>query len=505
MDTLYDLKSIRVIEQKALSQLPSGTLMERAGLVAYQYLSRLLANASDKKRILVLAGPGNNGGDALELAVHLANDSHQVHAFLVSGPQEAKSVDSKAARQKAIKSNIVWENALTPRETVLSLQSRQWDMIIDGMFGIGLNVPLKGIPRELTQWINTLSCPVIALDIPSGLNADTGTFIDGDNLAVKATHTITFLANKPGLYTANGRDYAGYVTFDTLGVDSSSYEGKSMILNSPSYFAHHFKKREHNSHKGTYGRLAIVGGDDGYLGALLLASRAALLSGTGLTYGVCIQEGIPVDFVYPEIMIRQAHHFNQTCDAYVVGPGLGPSSIAKRYLTQYLSLPLPLVLDADALNIIALDESVSDLICDRRGPTIMTPHPLEAARLLKTSVENIQANRIEQALSLSKQFNAIVSLKGSGTIIASPDNTVIVNPTGNPALATAGTGDVLAGLIGSFIVQGINPLIATAAANWFHGQAADDASKNLGAIGFTAGEIAPRVRSLINQIVYSSK
>lgn len=263
-------------------------------------------------------------------------------------------------------------------------------------------------------------------------------------------------------------------------------------------------QRKVDAHKGSHGSLVILGGQDGMLGALLLATRTALLCGTGRVYACAIANSFPpsVDILYPEVMYR---HFDKlpeltnAVDAYAIGPGLGQSAQAIACIEFALQQPIPLLLDADALNLLATHASLADAIQLRKAPTIITPHPGEASRLLKTDIAHIQNNRIASALALAKQVRGICVLKGAESICADADGHYWINPTGNPGLASAGTGDVLSGLIGSLLAQGMPPIEAVKLGVYVHGAAADAlVASGTGPIGLTASEVALKARQLLN-------
>lgn len=502
MNALYSIEDVRTVEKAALADLPIGTLMQRAGREAAKVaMSLLLPAQTPQKPVLVLAGPGNNGGDALEMAALLATAGIPVSVLLVSN-RKKQSEEAKMARQKAIKSPVHWEDALSLQTTFKSIREREWALVVDGMFGIGLKEALTGNRRKLAEIVNTFQCPVLALDVPSGLNADTGNVVGNDSVAVRATHTVTFIADKPGLHTAKGRDYAGNVYVADLDIDQRFFPAVRCWLNTPKLFGAYLKPRLHDSHKGSYGRLAVLGGADGMGGAPVLACRAALASGIGLCYAVYLKNPPVYDPVSPEIMFRAVHQFDFPTDVVVIGPGLGKSPVARDELNRLLKTDQPLVLDADALNILAENPAWHSALHERDAPCVITPHPLEAARLLDTTVLSVQSDRVKAALELAKKYHAVTVLKGSGTVIGSPDGNSVINPTGNPALATAGTGDVLSGLTGSLMGQGWPAWEASLAAVWLHGKAADKLEKERnGNVGMTAGEIASQVRLLINGLI----
>lgn len=507
---LYSIAEIRRIEQAALAELPSGTLMRRAGQAAAAAALILLQPVPPGAPVLILVGPGDNGGDALEVAAQLAQTGFAVTALV--GGSMPSSTDAQQALQRARNSAVVFKDSAFLSE----VPSIKWTLIVDGLFGIGLTRPIAGIYRNLIDSINHISrrnhlnCPVLALDIPSGLDADTGNIIgglanaDSDNagVAVNAQQTITFIADKPGLHTCDGRDYAGTVTVATLEINAQYVEHNpaSMHLATVSEFSRALQLRRHNSHKGSNGDVVIVGGAAGMHGAPLLCGRAAIQSGAGRVIAGFIGATPAFDSAQPELMCRSVEQCSFT-STMVIGPGLGNSDAALAALHQALHSEARLVLDADALNLIAADPALQRTLALRTATAIMTPHPLEAARLLDISSAEIQADRIGAARRLAHTYHAIIVLKGSGSIIADAQNNIVINPTGNPGLATAGTGDVLAGIIGALLAQGWPEWEAAIAAVWLHGDAADAlVAAGQGPIGLTASELIPIVRSSLNRL-----
>ena len=262
-------------------------------------------------------------------------------------------------------------------------------------------------------------------------------------------------------------------------------------------------KRQKDAHKGLHGSVVIIGGADGMIGAALLAARAALLLGAGRTYACLLAEDAPsIDILHPEIMMRSMHDLDhlKPLDCAVIGPGLGMLNTAKDALENWLKKKIPLVLDADALNLISADPSLAKLLKERSAPSVVTPHAGEAARLLNVTADQIQKNRESSALQLAQDFRCTVVLKGAGTLI-SQNNQLLLNTTGNAALASGGTGDVLAGMIASFVAQGLNVLEACKTAVYLHGTAADNlVAQGIGPVGLTASEVAIEARYLINQL-----
>ncbi|RBA23454.1 NAD(P)H-hydrate dehydratase [Herminiimonas fonticola] len=498
--TLYTVAEIRQIEQAAFAILPSYTLMQRAGTAAANYARHLLADHDYSAAILVLVGPGNNGGDALEAASQLAQSGWNVKIYLSCDPARLPA-DAQQALLRAQNSpaHFIDENIST---------QNNWALVVDGLFGIGLTRAITGEISALIEQINTLHCPVLALDVPSGLDANTGAIIGanitgkGDSNAIRATHTITFIANKAGLHTCDGRDYAGEVHVSDLGLDADLFPPSSTHLNQTELFASALQYRRHNSHKGSYGDVLVLGGAQGMLGAAVLAARTAAKSGAGRVFLACIAEHLNYDSMQPELMCRDATDVDFNNATIVAGPGLGTSRAAHDFLARALAAHTPLVLDADALNLIAVEAGLQQKLATRKAHTLLTPHPLEAARLLGITTSQIQADRLAAARALAKKFNATTILKGSGSVIAVPDGTTVINTTGNPALATAGAGDVLSGLCGALLAQNWPLWEAALAAVWLHGKAADNLVTNgIGPIGLTASELIPEIRSALNQLV----
>lgn len=486
---IYSVNQVREIERTAMAALPDGSLMSRAGAaVAQLALSMLASGHADP--VLVLAGPGNNGGDALEASALLAQRGQRVLVVLMADPQRLPK-DAQAAYQRARHANV----AFVDRFDVTA----RWALAIDGLFGIGLSRPLEGPFAAAVEQINALDCPVLAIDVPSGLDADSGRVI-GDAVAVKAHTTLTLIGDKPGLHTGSGRDYAGLVLVDSLELDVESFGAPLARLIKPAMFPNVFAPRPHASHKGSFGDVTVIGGAAGMVGAVLLAARMAAMAGAGRVFAAFAGTAPAFDPVHPELMCRDAHAIDLQRGAVVIGPGLGLSRDGHDLLARALASHLPLVLDADALNLVAQEYGLQQRLSRRRAPSLLTPHPAEAARLMGSDTEQVQANRLSVAAELASRFNACVILKGSGSIVAVPDGRLAINTTGNAALATAGSGDVLAGLCGALLAQQHTPWEAALAGVWIHGAAADQmVADGMGPVGVTAGELLPYVRNCLNR------
>ncbi|WP_295992332.1 NAD(P)H-hydrate dehydratase [Rugamonas sp.] len=496
MNPLYTVDEIRAIEHAAAARLPAGALMQRAGQAGANAALDLLPYTTAQAKVLLLAGPGNNGGDALETAAHLAHAGAQVTVLYFDGG-DAPSAERSAALQRARNSDARFDAIGND-----AIAAADWTLVVDGLFGIGLRRPLAGAMGALVETINRLRCPVLALDVPSGLDADTGAIVGPDGVAVRATHTITFIGDKPGLHTCEGRDHAGLVDVSRLELDAALLPATRLHLNDAPFFARHLRGRRHNSNKGSYGNVAVIGGAHGMSGAPILAARSALTSGAGRVFVAFAQEAPAYDPTHPELMCRLAADFDLESATLVVGPGLGNARAAQELLLRAISSGSALVADADALNMIAADPALQQALAARAGGSMLTPHPLEAARLLGVTAAAVQADRVKAARELARRFNATVLVKGSGTVIARASGDAVINTTGNAALATAGTGDVLAGLCGSLLAQGWPQWEAALGAVWLHGMAADVlVTEGTGPIGLTASELIPAIRTALNRMV----
>lgn len=504
---VYTTAQIREIESLVLHTPDPPALMEIAGLAAASIAQDRLC-AQDKKRVLVIAGPGNNGGDAFVVARHLKTWGMEVTLVFI-GQAERLPADAHHAMMQWLAAGGVIETTIGTILPTPEQADQQWGMVIDGLFGIGLDArrPLPDQYCAMIQAINGFDIPVLALDIPSGLAGDTG---EVGGLAIRATFTTTFIALKPGLLTHEGCDHCGEILVCDLGLQPETLIApQSWRLDQNHIQTCLPAPRRADSHKGTYGSVGILGGATGMIGAAVLAGRAALNLGAGRVYLGLLADSdhAPViDFAQPELMLRNPRellHKMQSLDCLVIGPGLGREIAACHFLQQALCSDLSLVLDADALNLIACHEALSTPLKLRQSPCILTPHPAEAARLLNVTTNDIQQNRLHAARALAEKFNCLLVLKGAGSICAFPDGRVYFNSTGNPGLSTAGSGDVLSGFLGSLLAQGVPAEKALLLSVYLHGAAADELlAQTGGPLGMTASEIIPTARGLLNRWVY---
>ncbi len=457
---VYLTHDIRRIEQ-ANSSLP---LMERAGAAAAELAITLLTDKG--KDVLVLAGPGNNGGDA--------------------------KVVARLLKERFFRVSLASKIEEIPEGT-------HWNLVVDGLFGIGLTRPVEGAHAKLVEYANAQSCPILALDIPSGLHSDTGQVLGS---AVRATHTITFLGLKPGLLTLDGPDHCGDVSVSGLDIKSDSLNPGHGWVAEPALFANILKPRARNFHKGMAGSVAVIGGAAGMAGAALLASRAALKLGAGRVYAGLLEE-LTLDPGAPELMLRHPDDaLGLDLDAIVIGPGLGQGERAETLLGAVLASDIPCVLDADALNLIAGNEDLRKACARRSADTVITPHPAEAARLLALKTSDVQADRLKAARNLSQNLNAHALLKGNGSIIVARDGHWFINTSGNPGMASAGMGDALAGILGALLAQKYSGETSLVLGTHLHGCAADECVRaGAGPVGLTAAELIDPARRIWNQWV----
>ncbi len=440
--------------------------MARAGLA----VARLaLALSPHTRNAWVAAGPGNNGGDGLVAALHLRRAGLEVSVALL-GEVAARPADAAWALQQAQDAGV----HITSGVPAPAAGQRGWGLVVDALLGVGTSRAPSGDIAHGIQAINACGAPVLAVDLPSGLDADTGARWGED--AVCARASLSLLTLKPGAFTAWGRDHAGSVWLDTLGVDAGTPTAQLHVPGAR-------QARPHGAHKGSHGDVAVVAGASGMTGAAWLAARAALAAGAGRVW-VSLLDDRPaaVDLLHPELMLRRSWWLSApdvlARHTVVCGCGGGGGSAVASALPPLLAHAARLVLDADALNALARDAALAQQLRSRaaRGlHSVLTPHPLEAGRLLDLSAAQVQNDRLGAAQQLADTWQCAVLLKGSGSVLAAPGALPLINPTGNAALAGPGTGDVLAGwLAGRWAQQpdGAAQLVAAAAA-WEHGRAAD--------------------------------
>ena len=467
---LHDSPASRRIEQQALAGAAPHALMARAGLA----VARLaLAVAPGARQVWIACGPGNNGGDGLIAALHLKAAGWRVVVSLL-GEGDRRPADATDALQQV-------QQAGVPIATGLPDAGFAPDLAIDALLGLGNRRAPTGAIAEAVQRLNAGTAPVLAVDLPTGLCGDTGRLL-GDEV-VRATHTLALLTLKPGLFTGHGRDFAGRVWLHDLGLTQTAASATAW-LGGPEALTRTLPGRAHAQHKGSFGDVLVLGGAPGMGGAALLAARAALTAGAGRTYLARLDGAMQPDPQRPEVMPRTPEQALQPdlLQRATVVCGCGGGQAIAAILPAVLQQAARLVLDADGLNAAAADAGLRALLrarANRKLPTVLTPHPLEAARLLGCPTADVQANRLAQAQALADALQAVVVLKGSGSIIAGPGRAPQINPTGNARLGSAGSGDVLAGWLGGLWAQMADgdavaaAFDASCAAVWLHGQAAE--------------------------------
>ncbi len=485
---VYRTRDLRAAEHAA-RDLP---LMERAGAAAAAVARDMIGARSGAA--IVLAGPGNNGGDAFVVARWLRAWFFDV-TVVFGGDAAGLPADAAAAHRALLDSG-----ATTVAEVPANWRGA---LIVDGLFGIGLARPLAGKYAAWVEWMNGAGMPVLALDIPSGLDAETGA---ARAPCVRAAATATFIAMKPGLLTLDGPDHCGSVSVHDLGLEArlpSGVSGRLLAWDAVASSLPPVLHRAHrNAHKGSFGTLGIVGGAPGMVGAAWLAGRAALHAGAGkVLVGSIATDAPAIDPTAPELMLRAPDAvLSAELTALVCGPGLGNRDDLAVLVARAIELSVPLLLDADALNLVARVPALAADIRSRAAATTLTPHPAEAARLLGMTTAEVQADRLAAALALAGRFRASVVLKGHGSVLAHPDGAWEINGSGNVGLASGGTGDVLAGFVGALLAQGIDAADALRIGVCLHGAAADAlAAQGDGPLGLTAGELPLAARRLLNR------
>ncbi len=465
---LHGVEASRQIEAAGLAATPAHALIERAGLAVARLAQAVLAPG---EAVAVLAGPGNNGGDGLIAAAHLQRWGQRVQVYAV-GPSDKRPDDARHAWALA-------QGAGVPICTGLPATPPPVGLWLDALLGLGARRAPSDEMAAAIRLVNADAAAVLAVDLPSGLCADTGRVLG--EAAVRADHTLSLLTLKPGLFTGAGREHSGRVWWHGLALPAEigAPPPDAWLTGPPRW-----PERRHGQHKGSFGDVLVVGGAPGMGGAALLAARAALRAGAGRVLLCMVDEGgLWTDPVRPELMPRQPATAltPQLLTNSTVVCGCGGGDDVARWLPGVLHYAARLVLDADGLNAVALDSALLAQLAERsaRGqPTIVTPHPLEAARLLGCTAADIQADRLGRALALAVRCAATVVLKGSGSVVAAAGETAVINPTGNPRLATAGSGDVLAGWLGgAWSAQPATPAHALASAvTWRHGHGAETAA-----------------------------
>ena len=494
-------EEMRRLDRRAIETLgiPGATLMENAGRGATREIVRLLPRGGRGARVVVVCGKGGNGGDGFVVARLLKQRGARVTVWLTARPEEitGDAAGKLAAMRRSGLRPIVIED-----ERPLAESLGGADAVVDALLGTGAEGAPRGTTAAAITAIDASQRFVVSLDIPSGLPADGG---PPSGPAVRADVTTTFAALKRGLVTGPGLDWAGRVVVVDIGIPEAEVRrGVTTFLLEASDIASHLPRRRPSAHKGTYGRLLIVAGSVGKTGAAALAARAAMRSGAGLVTvaTAASQQPIVATLVLeamtepvPETAARSValkarevlDELAEARDAAAVGPGLGLDAETQALARELAhDLRLPLVLDADALTALA---GHLDTLRGAPAPRCLTPHPGELARMLGRSVAEVERDRIETARAFATTYRVHLVLKGAGTVIADPDGHVDVNPTGNPGMASGGTGDVLTGILGAFFARGLEPRAAAQTAVYLHGLAGDIAARRVGEEALIASDV----------------
>ncbi|RBP51607.1 NAD(P)H-hydrate dehydratase [Arenicella xantha] len=448
-------------------------LMTRAGERAYRRIDKY---SLDTRSMLVLCGVGNNGGDGYILASAALEAGWQVTVY-ASGTPKTPSARRALARYVAAGGEVleVDDNAIVDFDVAV---------VVDALLGVGLTTPPRAVVAKLVNLANQSRGLRVALDVPTGLDADTGEVFEP---CFEADKTITFIDHKFGLMTGPACSYVGNLSLERLDVEqslSAIVEYCAALITKPK-----LAKRVADSHKGSYGTTVIMGGDVGMLGAVLLAGAASLRTGAGKVRIASTSEHLDTPALWmPELMSETLTEDSVSnldhADAVAFGPGLGQSAWARSVFDQVIKLKMPMVLDADGLNLLAIKPSKAP-----KSNWVLTPHPGEAARLLACTTSEIQKDRRTAAIMLAQRYNAVVVLKGAGTLVANPAGRVELCDLGNPGMATAGTGDVLTGIIVALLGRQLPLFDAACSAVWLHARAADLQVAQLGEEGLVASDV----------------
>lgn len=484
---LYRAAQVRALDGCASADfnLPGATLMERAGAACF---AQLTARWPTAQRVGVLCGVGNNGGDGFVIARLAHAAGLQVSALQV-GELDKIHGDALSALQRLQAAGVpvlAWDQNALPA----------CDVWVDALLGTGLRGTLSGIWRAAVAALNASGRPLLAVDVPSGLDADTG-HVWGD--AVRAALTLTFIGLKQGLLTGGGPEHSGVLLFDDLNIPAAVYarESPSATRITSAWVQTHLPPRARGAHKGHFGHVAILGGDVGMSGAARLAGEAALRVGAGLvSVATRAEHAALLSLTRPELMCHgvttaaEVRALLARATVAAIGPGLGQSAWARRLFGQVLDTGLPCVIDADALNLLAAEPT-------RREHWVLTPHPGEAARLLNTTVAQVQRDRYAAGRALQTKYGGVLVLKGAGTLLVAPDSSVYVCNAGNPGMASGGMGDVLTGVIAGLLAQGLSLTNAAGVAVQVHAGAADCAARD-GQRGLLASDVLAHLRAGVN-------
>jgi len=489
--SLYSAAQVRELDRQAIEvqRIAGVELMSRAGTRVFETLVTRFPKA---RSVVVVCGPGNNGGDGYVVAERARNAGLEVMLFAIG----TKPPTGDAATMRAR-----CESAGVSIQSFDAKRLGAGDVVVDALLGTGLQRDVAGEWRAAIEAINACDRPVVAVDIPSGLNADTGAVMGA---AVRADVTVTFIGLKAGLFLADGRDHAGEILFDDLSVPPQVYDGSEVLarrLVGPEMHGL-LAPRRRNAHKGDFGHVLVIGGGVGMPGAARLCGEAALRTGAGLvTVATHPQHAAVLNAARPELLcygVRNSSDLSllaQRASVIALGPGLSVTPWSRAIWRAALKTRLPMIVDADALNLLAAKSA-------RKSDWVLTPHPGEAARMLKTTTAAVQRDRVAAIKNIVKRYGGVCVLKGAGTLVASSD-AVWLCDRGNPGMASAGMGDVLTGVIAALRAQGLSATDAARLGVWLHATAGDAAAAS-SEVGLIASDLYPHLRGGLNRIVHGN-
>ncbi|HHX51127.1 MAG TPA: NAD(P)H-hydrate dehydratase [Clostridia bacterium] len=500
---LVTKEEMALLDKEAIEEygIPGLVLMENAALRVAEYAGTLFPGGLARKKVLVFAGKGNNGGDGLAIARHLQKAGADVKVFLLCRPEELKG-DALVNYRILVKMQGRFHLLLEEKDVQkadISLMCT--DLVVDAIYGTGFKGKATGTGARIIGAINGSSCPVIAVDVPSGLDADTG--IAGGP-AIQADATITFGYPKIGLCLETTSSSVGELWVGDISLPQDLPKKAKKHLITAQWCSAHLPARNLTAHKGTFGHVLAVGGSEGLTGAISLAAAAALRSGAGLVTAAVPKSLHPImEMKTTEIMTKPLPEteagsiglegleailsLGKKASCILLGPGMSEHPSTASLIRSLLpKLTQPLVLDADALNIVS---ETPEMLASLQAPLVLTPHPGEMGRLLGISSREVQQNRVQVVREASRQWGAVVVLKGARTLIGDPRGELLVNMTGNPGMATGGSGDVLAGMIAGLMGQGLDPLVAAGIGVYAHGAAGDRAASVKGLMSLCAGDL----------------
>jgi hydroxyethylthiazole kinase-like uncharacterized protein yjeF len=488
MQKLYRVAAIREFEQKAVQThaVSEMQMMQSAGQATFHLLEQQFPQM---KTLTVVCGSGNNGGDGYVVAQLAHQQGYKVKVFYLTAPDKLSGVAHTAA--------LVCQQAGVSLQAFNLQSDLSADVVVDSILGIGISGEVRGLAKQAIQALNQLHAPIVAVDIPSGLAADTGAIL-GD--AVHAQFTMTFIGIKQGMLTAQAPRVCGKIFCDDLHLPKALFAQISPSAQVIEYqhLKHLLAPRSRDAHKGCYGHVLVVGGDHGMPGAVRMAGEAALRCGAGLVSVATRAEHLgAISSARPELMshpIQAAEQLTpliERASVVVLGPGLGQSAWSEAVFSQVMQTQLPLIVDADGLRCLSKKPT-------HREHWVLTPHPGEAALLLETDTASIQADRFAAAQRIQQRYGGICILKGAGTLVQAAKETPSLCSAGNPGMASAGMGDVLSGVLGSLVAQQIPQLEAAKLGVRLHAEAADLAATVAGERGLLASDLFPYLHQLVN-------